>query len=59
MWFILLSFMEARTGLSRLVELQVLHSECARLSDGELLVLPGEEPNCHLGGHWISFSHAL
>ena len=44
-----------RTGLSRLVELQVLHSECARLSDDELLVLPGEEPNCHLGGHWISF----
>ena len=25
-----------RTGLSRLVELQVLHSECARLSDDEL-----------------------
>ena len=44
-----------RTGESRLTELQKLHSECGRLSDGELLVLPGEEPNCHLGGHWISF----
>jgi len=44
-----------KTGESRLAELQKLHSECARLSDGELLVLPGEEPNCHLGGHWISF----
>ena len=44
-----------KTGESRLEELQKLHSECGRLSDGELLVLPGEEPNCHLGGHWISF----
>ena len=44
-----------RTGESRLTELQKLHSECERLSDDELLVLPGEEPNCHLGGHWISF----
>ncbi|MBH95649.1 MAG: hypothetical protein CMD87_00105 [Gammaproteobacteria bacterium] len=44
-----------RTGESRLTELQKLHEECKRLSDGKLLVLPGEEPNCHLGGHWISF----
>ena len=44
-----------KTGESRLAELQKLHSECGRLSDVELLVLPGEEPNCHLGGHWISF----
>ncbi|MEM8953567.1 MAG: hypothetical protein AAGD22_05390 [Verrucomicrobiota bacterium] len=35
--------------------LQVLHDECDRLSDKELLILPGEEPNVHLGGHWISF----
>lgn len=35
--------------------LQTLHDECARLSDDELLLLPGEEPNVHLGGHWISF----
>jgi hypothetical protein len=39
----------------RLSQLKTLHEECARLSDGELLVLPGEEPNVHLGGHWLSF----
>ena len=35
--------------------LETLHAECARLSDEEFLLLPGEEPNVHLGGHWISF----
>lgn len=44
-----------KTGESRLTELQKLHSECDRLWDGELSVLPGEESNCHLAGHWISF----
>ena len=39
----------------RLAQLQTLHEECARVSDAELLVLPGEEPNVHLGGHWLSF----
>ncbi len=39
----------------RLALLKTLHEECARLSDTELLVLPGEEPNVHLGGHWMSF----
>lgn len=43
------------TGLSRYEELEVLHRECARLSDDQILILPGEEPNVHLGGHWISF----
>jgi hypothetical protein len=38
----------------RLHLLRTLHDECRRLSDGCLLVLPGEEPNVHLGGHWIS-----
>lgn len=38
----------------RLPLLQTLHAECARLSDADLLVLPGEEPNVHLGGHWLS-----
>ncbi len=38
----------------RLQQLRVLHAECARLSDESLLLLPGEEPNVHLGGHWIS-----
>ncbi len=43
------------TGLTRHEELEVLHRECARLSDDDILILPGEEPNVHLGGHWISF----
>lgn len=39
----------------RLPLLKTLHEECARLSTDGLLVLPGEEPNVHLGGHWLSF----
>ena len=38
-----------------LLLLKALHDECARLSDDDFLLLPGEEPNVHLGGHWISF----
>ena len=39
----------------RLPLLKIMHDECQRLSDEEILILPGEEPNVHLGGHWISF----
>ena len=39
---------------NRLHQLKVMHDETRRLSDRELLLLPGEEPNVHLGGHWIS-----
>lgn len=39
----------------RLTRLRTLHEECARLSSPELLLIPGEEPNVHLGGHWLSF----
>jgi hypothetical protein len=39
---------------NRLHKLKVMHDECRRLSDSELLLLPGEEPNALLGGHWIS-----
>ncbi len=39
----------------RLSQLKVMHDECARLSESDFLLLPGEEPNVHLGGHWISF----
>jgi hypothetical protein len=39
----------------RLPLLKLMHNECKRLSDRSLLLLPGEEPNVHLGGHWISF----
>jgi hypothetical protein len=38
----------------RLHQLKTLHQECDRLSDDKLLLVPGEEPNVHLGGHWIS-----
>jgi hypothetical protein len=38
----------------RLTHLKTLHAECRRLSGERFLVLPGEEPNVHLGGHWIS-----
>ena len=41
--------------IERLRHLDVLHAECKRLSDEGFLLLPGEEPNVHLGGHWISF----
>jgi hypothetical protein len=37
-----------------LPQLRTLHNECRRLSDEHFLLLPGEEPNVHLGGHWIS-----
>ena len=39
----------------RLEQLKVMHDECARLSGDGFLLLPGEEPNVHFGGHWISF----
>jgi hypothetical protein len=39
----------------RLDLLRTMHAECERLSDDNFLLLPGEEPNVHLGGHWISF----
>ncbi|HEY1378786.1 MAG TPA: hypothetical protein VGF55_18445 [Gemmataceae bacterium] len=38
----------------RLELLKTLHAECRRLSDDRFLLLPGEEPNVYLGGHWIS-----
>ena len=43
------------TMQDRLELLKLMHDECARLSSDEFLLLPGEEPNVHLGGHWISF----
>lgn len=38
----------------RMKLLRTMHDECRRLSDDSFLLLPGEEPNVHLGGHWIS-----
>ena len=44
-----------RDPVKALPLLKAMHEECARLSDEGFLLLPGEEPNVHLGGHWISF----
>lgn len=35
-------------------ELKVMFAECARLSGGNFLLLPGEEPNNFFGGHWMN-----
>jgi hypothetical protein len=47
-------------GPIRLPEMEAMFAECRRLSDSELLLLPGEEANAHLGtgpgkqpGHWL------
>ena len=39
----------------RLLELKTLFQECKRLSAGNFLLLPGEEPNEFFGGHWLEF----
>ncbi|WP_200976696.1 hypothetical protein [Echinicola sp. 20G] len=41
-------------GPRRLPELKLMFEECARLSGGDFLMLPGEEPNVHFGGHWMN-----
>jgi hypothetical protein len=48
-------------GPLRLPQMEAMFSECRRLSDKELLLIPGEEANVHLGlnepgkhpGHWM------
>ena len=41
-------------GPKRLPQLELMYQECERLSDDRFLLLPGEEPNVHLGGHWMN-----
>ncbi|AGA79006.1 hypothetical protein [Echinicola vietnamensis] len=41
-------------GPRRLPELDLMFAECERLSTADFLMLPGEEPNCHFGGHWMN-----
>tara|TARA_R110002020_G_scaffold312101_3_gene527591 strand:+ start:17573 stop:19702 length:2130 start_codon:yes stop_codon:yes gene_type:complete len=41
-------------GPRRLEEFQKMFEECERLSGGDFLMLPGEEPNSHFGGHWMN-----
>lgn len=38
----------------RWTELHTLFRECERLSAGNFLLLPGEEPNNFFGGHWMN-----
>jgi len=38
----------------RLAQLKVMHDDFKRLSDESFLLIPGEEPNVHFGGHWLS-----
>lgn len=51
-------------GPKRFAEQKVYFEGCARISDRNLLFIPGEEPNVFLGGHWwlmtprpVYFSH--
>lgn len=41
-------------GPRRLPEFKLMFEESARLSSGDFLMLPGEEPNSHFGGHWMN-----
>ncbi|WPR73390.1 hypothetical protein [Algoriphagus sp. NG3] len=41
-------------GPRRLPELKLMHEESDRLSSGDFLMIPGEEPNVHYGGHWMN-----
>jgi len=43
------------TGQLRLEELDALFRACREQSDPEFLILPAEEANVHLGGHWSLF----
>ncbi len=42
------------SGPRRLPELDLMFEESARLSSGDFLMIPGEEPNVHFGGHWMN-----
>ena len=42
------------SGPRRLPELDLMFKESARLSTGDFLMIPGEEPNVHYGGHWMN-----
>jgi hypothetical protein len=48
------------TTPTRLEELQVLYDECRRLSDSEFFLIPGEEGDIYMGGHWsMLFPHPV
>src|SRR5215471_3090318 len=41
------------TGAVRLKEQQVYFEGCARFSDRDMLLIPGEEPDANFGGHYM------
>lgn len=41
------------TGLPRLNDQKVYFDGCARFSDRDLLLIPGEEPDANFGGHYM------
>jgi hypothetical protein len=41
-------------GPRRLIQYKTMFQECERLSSGNFLMLPGEEPNNFFGGHWMN-----
>jgi hypothetical protein len=43
------------TGALRLKDLETYFAGCRRHSDNDFLILPGEEPNVYLGGHYTVF----
>lgn len=44
---------ESSSGPERLEDYRQMYATCRKYSDSQLLVLPGEEPNCAFPGHWI------
>ena len=44
---------ENDSGIPRYNDYRDMNATCRKYSDDDLLVLPGEEPNCAIPGHWI------
>lgn len=40
-------------GPKRLPQMQAMFELCRKYSDKHLMLIPGEEANAHLGGHWV------
>lgn len=40
------------SGVERLEEQKIYFEACREHSDDDFLIIPGEEPNAHTGGHW-------
>lgn len=44
---------ENDSGIPRMNDHRDMNATCRKYSDKDLLILPGEEPNCSIPGHWI------